>query len=45
MTRHLNNSFHIDFVYAEENMVKEFAIMDHYKWINVTDHLPLVFKI
>jgi len=35
----------LDFVYAGENMVKEFNILDHYKWINVSDHLPLVFKI
>ena len=43
--RHLNNPFHMDFVYAGENVVKEFAILDHYKWITVSDHLPLVFKI
>ena len=43
--RHLNNPFHMDFVYAGENMVKEFIILDHYKWINVSDHLPLVFRI
>lgn len=45
MARHLNRPFHLDFVYAAENMVKEFDILDHYKWINVSDHLPLVFKI
>ena len=45
MARHLNKPFHLDFVYAGENMVKEFNILDHYKWINVSDHLPLVFKI
>lgn len=43
--RHLNNPFHMDFVYAGENVVKEFNILDHYKWITVSDHLPLVFKI
>lgn len=43
--RHLNNPFHLDFVYAGENVVKEFDILDHYKWITVSDHLPLVFKI
>lgn len=44
-SRHLNNAFHMDFVYAGENVVKDFNILDHYKWINVSDHLPLVFKI
>lgn len=43
--RHLNIPFHLDFVYAGENVVKEFNILDHYKWITVSDHLPLVFKI
>lgn len=43
--RHLNNPFHLDFVYAGENVVKEFDILDHYKWITVSDHLPLVFRI
>ena len=43
--RHLNNPYHLDFVYAGENVVKEFEILDHYRWINVSDHLPLVFRI
>lgn len=44
-TRHLNYPFHLDFVYAGENVVKELVILDHYKWITLSDHLPLVFKI
>ncbi|MBR5502884.1 MAG: hypothetical protein IKV87_00305 [Methanobrevibacter sp.] len=43
--RHLNNPYHLDFVYAGENVVKEFEILDFYKWITLSDHLPLVFKI
>ena len=43
--RHLNNPFHLDLVYAGENVVKEFTILDHFRWITVSDHLPLVFKI
>ncbi|WP_296874680.1 endonuclease/exonuclease/phosphatase family protein [uncultured Methanobrevibacter sp.] len=43
--RHLNNPFHLDFVYAAENVVKDFEILDHYRWVTVSDHLPLVFKI
>ena len=43
--RHLNNPFHMDFVYAGENVVKDFNILDHYKWITLSDHLPLVFKV
>lgn len=44
-SRHLNMPFHLDFVYAGKNVVKEFEILDHYRWITVSDHLPLVFKI
>ena len=44
-SRHLNNPFHLDFVYAAEGVVKEFEILDHYKWITLSDHLPIVFKI
>lgn len=43
--RHLNNPYHLDFVYAGENAVNEFNILDNYKWITLSDHLPLVFKI
>ena len=43
--RHLNNPFHLDFVYAGGDVVKEFNILDAYKWITVSDHLPLLFKI
>ena len=43
--RHLNNPFHMDFVYAGVNVVNEFEILDHYKWLTVSDHLPLLFKI
>lgn len=44
-SRHLNYPFHLDFVYAGENIVKEFSILDHFRWITLSDHLPLVFKI
>ena len=43
--RHLNNPYHLDFVYAGENTVKEFEILDHYKWITLSDHLPISFEI
>lgn len=43
--RHLNNPYHLDFVYAGENAVKEFEILDHYKWITLSDHLPISFEI
>lgn len=45
MYRHLNNNFHLDFVYAKKGSINEFKILDQYKWITVSDHLPLAFRI
>lgn len=45
MYRHLNNNFHLDFVYAKKGSITEFKILDQYKWITVSDHLPLAFRI
>ena len=59
--RHLNDSFHLDYVYTNmeiiekttltkngkkinEDLPNEFEILDKYDWINLSDHLPLVFK-
>lgn len=43
--RHLNNPYHLDFIYAGENVVREFEILDFFEWIVLSDHLPLVFEI
>ena len=45
LTRHLNKPYYIDYVYVGETAVKEFDILDHYKWINESDHLPITFVI
>ena len=44
-TRHLNQPYHIDYVYSGENVIDAFEILDHYKWITLSDHLPIVFEI
>ena len=44
-SRHLNYSFHLDLVYAGKNVVKEFNILDQFKWVTVSDHLPIAFVI
>ena len=44
-TRHLNQPFHIDYVYAGESAVEKLDILDQYKWITLSDHLPLMFEI
>lgn len=44
-SRHLNQPYHIDYVYAGKDMLSEFEILDHWKWISLSDHLPLTFKL
>ena len=44
-SRHLNQPYHIDYVYAKKGAISEFEILDHWKWISLSDHLPLVFKL
>ncbi len=45
MYRHLDKPYHLDHVFASEGRIKEFEIGDAGKWIELSDHLPLVFKI
>lgn len=44
-TRHLNQPYHIDYVYAKKGAISEFEILDHWIWISLSDHLPLVFEL
>lgn len=44
-TKHLNQPYHIDYVYAKKGAVLEFEILDFSKWACLSDHLPLVFEI
>lgn len=43
--RHLNDYYHLDHVYAKKGVVKKLKILDHRTWINLSDHLPVVFEI
>ena len=44
-TKHLNQPYYIDYVYAKKGAVSEFKILDFSKWAYLSDHLPLVFEI
>lgn len=37
--------YHIDYVYSKKDYVSEFEILDYEKWIKLSDHMPLAFKI
>ena len=43
-TKHLNQHYYIDYVYAKKDSVSEFKILDFSKWACLSDHLPLVFE-
>ena len=45
LTKHLNQPYHIDYVYAGKEKISEFEILDHWKWISLSDHLPISFKL
>ena len=43
--RHLNQPYHIDYLYAAKDKIYNFEILDHWKWISLSDHLPLSFEL
>ena len=43
--RHLDEPYHIDYVYAAKDRVIGFKIGDANKWIELSDHMPITFEI
>ena len=43
--RHLDKPYHIDYVYATESRFTDLKIDDAEKWIELSDHVPLIFEI
>ena len=43
--RHLDKPYHIDYVYAAESRFTDLKIGDAEKWIELSDHVPLIFEI
>ena len=41
----LDNPFHLDHVFAAPERVKKFEIGDAKKWIQLSDHMPIIFEI
>jgi len=41
----LDKPYHIDYVYASEGIVTDLKILDAEDWIEVSDHVPIVFEI
>ena len=45
LSRHLDEPYHIDHVYAKKGAVSKLKILDPEKWIRISDHIPIVFEI
>lgn len=41
---HLDEPSHIDYVYAKKGRISKFEILDSEKWIDLSDHMPIVFE-
>ena len=41
MSRHLDNTYHIDYAYASPNLVEDIIIGEPSKWLAYSDHVPL----
>ncbi len=44
-SRHLDQPYHIDYVYTGKGRVTAFQIGDAYRWIELSDHMPITFEI
>lgn len=43
--RKLENPFHLDHVFSAPGKVKELEIGEAQKWLDLSDHMPIVFEI
>ena len=45
MYRHLDKPLHLDHIFASAGRVKELKIGDEERWLEESDHLPMIFEI
>ncbi|SEL00394.1 Exonuclease III [Methanobrevibacter gottschalkii] len=45
MYRHLDKPYHLDHIFLSSDKVKALEIGDADKWLQLSDHVPLIFKI
>ena len=45
MYRHLNKPYHLDHIFSSSDKIKDFEIGDADKWLQLSDHVPLIFEI
>jgi endonuclease/exonuclease/phosphatase family metal-dependent hydrolase len=47
LQRNKAKPYHIDYIFASkeiENKITNFAVADREKWLNYSDHLPVIFE-
>ena len=45
MNRNLSKPFHLDHIFSSPDKVKDLEIGDADKWLQLSDHVPVIFKI
>jgi len=45
MHRNITKGFHIDYAYCNNEVVKKFEVLDRDKWLQLSDHIPLVLEL
>ena len=45
MYRHLDKPYHLDHIFSSSDKVKDLEIGDTDKWLQLSDHVPLIFEI
>lgn len=45
MYRHLDKPYHLDHIFSSPDKVKDLEIGDADKWLQLSDHVPLIFEI
>ena len=45
MYRHLDKPYHLDHIFSSSDKVKDLKIGDANKWLQLSDHVPLIFEI
>lgn len=45
MYRHDDRPYHIDYCFANKNIIKKFEIMNYQEWKAVSDHAPICVNL
>ena len=43
--RHKDKGYHIDYCFIDKERLKKFEILNDARWLEISDHLPIVIEI